>query len=51
MKEDMKPEAERTDKPNLSNGQEGHGNAQKPGDHLDRDRTSEETIPRKSSLL
>lgn len=42
---------ERTDQPNLSNEKDGHGNAQRPGEHLDRDRSSEETIPRKSSLL
>ena len=39
------------DAPNRSSEEQHDGNAQRPGDHLDKERASSETIPRKSSLL
>lgn len=40
-----------TDRPNLSTEHQRHGDARRPGDTLDKGQPSEETIPRKSSLL
>ena len=40
-----------TDRPNLSTEHQKEGDGRRPSDTLDKGRTSEETIPRKSSLL
>ena len=37
--------------PNLSTEHQKGGDARRPSEHLDQDRVSEETIPRKSSLF
>ena len=37
--------------PNLSTEHQKQGDARRPSEHLDKDRESEETIPRKSSLF
>ena len=51
MDEDaIKPTTE-TDRPNLSTEHQQQGDARRPSDRLDKDQPSEETIPRKSSLL
>jgi hypothetical protein len=39
------------DRANLSTEHQKQGDATRPSDKLDRDQSSEETIPRKSSLL
>lgn len=39
------------DEGETSPGQKVHATAQRPSDHLDKERESTETIPRKSSLL
>lgn len=51
MDEDaIKPTTE-TRNPNLSTEHQKEGDARRPSEHLDKDQTSGETIPRKSSLL
>ena len=50
MGDQIKPTTETRD-PNLSTEHQGEGDARRPDEHLDRNRSSEETIPRKSSLL
>ena len=40
-----------TERPNLSTEHQGKGDGRRPSDTLDRDRESDETIPRKTSLL
>lgn len=50
MEDPIKPTTQ-TDKPNLSTEHQADGDARRPGDQLDKDQPSEETIPRKSSLL
>ena len=50
MDDPIKPTTE-TDHPNLSTEHQGKGDARRPDEHLDKGRQSEETIPRKSSLL
>jgi hypothetical protein len=40
-----------TDRPNLSTEHQRDGDARRPSDQLDKEQPSEETIPRKSSLL
>ncbi|WP_425230684.1 hypothetical protein [Sphingomonas sp.] len=40
-----------TDHPNLSTEHQQEGDARRPSDLLDKGQESEETIPRKSSLL
>ena len=46
----IKPTTE-TDRPNLSTEHQRDGDARRPSDTLDKGQRSEETIPRKSSLL
>lgn len=46
----IKPTTE-TDRPNLSTEHQKDGDARRPSDTLDKGKPSEETIPRKSSLL
>ena len=50
MEDPIKPTTE-TDRPNLSTEHQKEGDARRPSDQLDKERTSDETIPRKSSLL
>ena len=45
----IKPTTE-TDRPNLSTEHQPDGDARRPSETLDKNRPSEETIPRKSSL-
>lgn len=49
MEDPIKPTTE-TDDPNSSTEHQQPGDARRPSETLDRDRQSEETIPRKSSL-
>lgn len=50
MDDELKPST--TDEPrNLSTEHQKTGDAKRPSDRLDKDQPSEETIPRKSSLL
>jgi hypothetical protein len=46
----IKPTTE-TDRPNISTEHQRDGDARRPSDTLDKGQPSEETIPRKSSLL
>ena len=50
MADDTKPTTE-TDRPNISTEHQKEGDARRPSDTLDKGERSEETIPRKSSLL
>lgn len=50
MTDPIKPTTE-TANPNLSTEHQRTGDARRPNEHLDKDRESGETIPRKSSLL
>lgn len=50
MDDAIKPTTETRD-PNLSTEHQREGDARRPSEHLDKGQTSEETIPRKSSLL
>lgn len=50
MEDPIKPTTE-TDKPNLSTEHQQDGDARLPSDQLDKGQPSEETVPRKSSLL
>jgi hypothetical protein len=46
----IKPTTE-TDRPNISTEHQKEGDARRPSDTLDKGQPSEETIPRKSSLI
>lgn len=50
MAEPTEPTTETRD-PNLSTEHQETGDARRPDEHLDKDRQSSESIPRKSSLL
>ncbi|WP_019515596.1 hypothetical protein [Sphingomonas sp. Mn802worker] len=50
MDDAIKP-TKQTERPNLSTEHQRDGGARRPSDRLDKDQPSEETIPRKSSLL